>query len=76
MQFTHKNTIDKKISAVIICLIFDKIKAYKYSHVHNSERGINTFIHFSKKKPGAIYINFYSIKTGEYLGRTYLNNLK
>jgi len=77
MKDTFYST-EEKLSAIIF---FDKDhplyggKPVKYEYVTNSKTlGVQTFVSFVKREfPDAQYINFYSRKTGNYLGRIYLN---
>lgn len=67
---------EQKLSAIIFCDPADPLsgkKALKYSYVHNTHfQGVNKFLQFAKKFPTAQYVNFYSRKTKNYLGRVYL----
>lgn len=75
MQDTFYST-ETKLRAIIICDPADPLSgntALKYDYVYKSYwGGVNKFIEFAKKFPTAVYVNFYSRKSGNYLGRIYL----
>jgi len=76
MQNNTFYSTEKKICGIIFCNPADPLSgktALKYQWVHNSDQGgVSKFISFAKKFPTAQYVNFYSNKTGRYLGRIYL----
>lgn len=61
-KLPNEQSYGKKVSAIIYCnvkQVNDK-QFLKYSYVDNSFAGLDKFIKFAKRFPGATHINFYS----------------
>lgn len=67
-KLPNKDTYGPKVRAVIICIQAGNLpQGLKYNHVDNTPRGLQTFISFARKKPGALHINFYCKQTGFFI---------
>lgn len=49
----------KYLNAIIICKQGLQIDGFKYHNISNTKEKLASFMKFAKRKPGAVYVNFY-----------------
>lgn len=65
----NRESYGDKVRAIIYCNVpqVNGNQFLKYNYVDNTPRGLQTFINWARRFPGAEHINFYCKQTGQFI---------